>query len=51
MTHDDEEYESNSWDPDDEYYEYGDMPGFTADDREEAYDNFDWDSLDQEVKE
>lgn len=34
------------WSPDEEYPEYEDMPGDNEDEREEAYDNIDWDARD-----
>ena len=38
--------DDNGWDPEEESYETEDMPGDTPEDREEAYDNIDWDARD-----
>ena len=49
---DDEDWDDEDWDddegcnPENEPPEYEDMPGDTPEDREEAYDNFDWNALD-----
>ena len=49
---DDEDWDDEDWDDEDsrtsrnEPPEYEDMPGNTPEDREEAYDNFDWNALD-----
>ena len=48
----DEDYDEDhdeyhdTWDPEEEPYEYEDMPGDSSDEREEAYDNMDWDAFD-----
>ena len=38
--------DEDEWDPYEENYEYEDMPGDNADEREEYYDNIDWDARD-----
>ena len=42
----DHEVNHDTWDPEEEPYEYEDMPGDSSDEREEAYDNTDWDAFD-----
>ena len=36
----------DEWDPNEENYEYEDIPGDNEDEREEYYDNIDWDARD-----
>ena len=51
---DDDDYfaqpDEDEWDPYEENYEYEDMPGDNADEREEYYDNIDWNARDQIIK-
>ena len=42
----DEESSDDAFDPDEENWEAEDMDGDSADEREEAYDNHDWDAAD-----
>ena len=42
----DGESSDDGFDPDEENWEAEDMPGDNADEREEAYDNHDWDAAD-----
>ena len=44
---DDGHSDENGFDPDEENWEAADMVGDSADEREEAYDNHDWDAADE----